>query len=171
MKWLGVFLILTAGTALGAEAGSSLRKRYQMLNELRLIIGLLKGELQYGAVPLEEIFEHLEQRTDGKLAIFFGRTAEEMKATEKNSLEKVLKKTADACLSRCGLTEKEQKQLVQICTLLGRIDRDAQIPMLDGYLMAIELEEKAALEKMRQKEPMYRCLGFMGGLFCAVLFY
>ena len=142
MKWLGVFLILTAGTALGAEAGSSLRKRYQMLDELRLIIGLLKGELQYGAVPLEEIFEHLEQRTDGKLAIFFGRTAEEMKATEKNSLEKVLKKTADACLSRCGLTEKEQKQLVQICTLLGRIDRDAQIPMLDGYLMAIELEEK-----------------------------
>ena len=171
MKWLGVFLILTAGTALGAEAGSSLRKRYQMLNELRLIIGLLKGELQYGAVPLEEIFEHLEQRTDGKLAIFFGRTAEEMKATEKNSLEKVLKKTADACLSRCGLTEKEQKQLVQICTLLGRIDRDAQIPMLDGYLMAIELEEKAALEKMRQKETMYRCLGFMGGLLCAVLFY
>ena len=142
MKWLGVFLILTAGTALGAEAGSSLRKRYQMLDELRLIIGLLKGELQYGAVPLEEIFEHLEQRTDGKLAIFFGRTAEEMKATEKNSLEKVLKKTADACLSRCGLTEKEQKQLVQICTLLGRIDRDAQIPMLDGYLMAIELEEE-----------------------------
>ena len=171
MKWLGVFLILTAGTALGAEAGSSLRKRYQMLDELRLIIGLLKGELQYGAVPLEEIFEHLEQRTDGKLAIFFGRTAEEMKATEKNSLEKVLKKTADACLSRCGLTEKEQKQLVQICTLLGRIDRDAQIPMLDGYLMAIELEEKAALEKMRQKETMYRCLGFRGGLFCAVLFY
>ena len=163
MKWLGVFLILTAGTALGAEAGSSLRKRYQMLDELRLIIGLLKGELQYGAVPLEEIFEHL--------AIFFGRTAEEMKATEKNSLEKVLKKTADACLSRCGLTEKEQKQLVQICTLLGRIDRDAQIPMLDGYLMTIELEEKAALEKMRQKETMYRCLGFMGGLFCAVLFY
>ena len=153
MKWLGVFLILTAGTALGAEAGSSLRKRYQMLNELRLIIGLLKGELQYGAVPLEEIFEHLEQRTDGKLAIFFGRTAEEMKATEKNSLEKVLKKTADACLSRCGLTEKEQKQLVQICTLLGRIDRDAQIPMLDGYLMAIELEEKAALEKMRRSLP------------------
>ena len=142
MKWLGVFLILTAGTALGAEAGSSLRKRYQMLDELRLIIGLLKGELQYGAVPLEEIFEHLEQRTDGKLAIFFGRTAEEMKATEKNSLEKVLKKTADACLSRCGLTEKEQKQLVQICSLLGRIDRDTQIPMLDGYLMAIELEEK-----------------------------
>ena len=171
MKWLGVFLILTAGTALGAEAGSSRRKRYQMLDELRLIIGLLKGELQYGAVPLEEIFEHLEQRTDGKLAIFFGRTAEEMKATEKNSLEKVLKKTADACLSRCGLTEKEQKQLVQICTLLGRIDRDAQIPMLDGYLMAIELEEKAALEKMRQKETMYRWLGFMGGLFCAVLFY
>ena len=93
-----------------------------------------------------------------------------MKATEKNSLEKVLKKTADACLSRCGLTEKEQKQLVQICTLLGRIDRDAQIPMLDGYLMTIELEEKAALEKMRQKETMYRCLGFMGGLFCAILF-
>ena len=91
-----------------------------MLDELRLIIGLLKGELQYGAVPLEEIFEHLEQRTDGKLAIFFGRTAEEMKATEKNSLEKVLKKTADACLSRCGLTEKEQKQLVQICTLLWK---------------------------------------------------
>ena len=171
MKWLGVFLILTAGTALGAEAGSSLRKRYQMLVELRLIIGLLKGELQYGAVPLEEIFEHLEQRTDGKLAFFFGRTAEEMKAIEKNSLEEVLKKTAAACLPGCGLTEKEQKQLVQICTLLGRIDRDAQISMLDGYLMAIELEEKAALEKMRQKETMYRCLGFMGGLFCAVLFY
>ena len=171
MKWLGVFLILTAGTALGAEAGSSLRKRYQMLDELRLIIGLLKGELQYGAVPLEEIFKHLEQRTDGKLAIFFGRTAEEMKAIEKNSLEEVLKKTAAACLQGCGLTEKEQKQLVQICTLLGRIDRDAQISMLDGYLMATELEEKAALEKMRQKETMYRCLGFMGGLFCAVLFY
>ena len=82
MKWLGVFLILTAGTALGAEAGSSLRKRYQMLNELRLIIGLLKGELQYGAVPLEEIFEHLEQRTDGKLANFFGRTAEEIIQTK-----------------------------------------------------------------------------------------
>ena len=164
-------MILTAGTALGAEAGNTLRRHYQALGELKLMIGMLKGELQYGAVPLDEIFGHLEQRAEGNLARFFGKTAEEMKSVERSSLEEILKKMADNWLDECGLIEKEQKQLVQICTILGSTDREAQIQMLDGYLMEIGLEEKSALEKMKQKETMYRCMGFMGGLFLAILCY
>lgn len=171
MKWLGVCMILTAGTALGAEAGSALRKRFQTLETLRMLMGMLKGELSYGAVPLEELFQRLADRTNGQLGRFFQEVAGEMQKSGNGLLEDILNRQRKRCLCGCGLTEKEQQQLVQICTLLGRMDRDAQSQALDGYLMAIELEEKAALEKMRQKETMYRYLGFMGGLFLAVLFY
>lgn len=164
-------MILTAGTALGAEAGNALRKRYQTLDKLRILMGILKGELHYGAVPLEELFRRLSDRTNGYLGKFFLEVAREMQEPDKELLEDILNRQKECCLCGCGLTEKEQQQLVQICRSLGRMDRDAQIPMLEGYLMAIEQEEKTALEKMKQKETMYRCLGFMGGLFLAVLCY
>ena len=164
-------MILTAGTALGAEAGNALRRRYQTLETLRMLMGMLKGELSYGAVPLEELFQRLADRTNRPLGRFFREVAGKMQESGNGLLEDILNRQRESCLCGCGLTEKEQQQLVQICTLLGRMDRDAQIQALNGYLMAIELEEKAALEKMRQKETMYRYLGFMGGLFLAVLFY
>ena len=171
MKYLGMLLILTAGTALGANAGSSLRKRYHSWMELKMLVGVLKGELQYGSDPLAVIFERLSEKTEGTFGSFFHETAKEMEAPGNGSLMSVLQENAKNCLGTSGLTPKEQCHLVKICTLMGSLDREAQLMTLEGYLDTIRQEEQLALEKVKQKETMYRCLGFMGGLFCAVLLY
>ena len=164
-------MILTAGTALGTEAGNSLRRRYQTLGELRLLLGMLKGELQYGAVPLDDIFERLANRMEGNAGRFFRESALAMREPGSGSLEEVLDRYGKTCLGECGLSENEKKRLVQVCTSLGRLDREAQGNILAGYLSALELEERTALEKVKQKETMYRYLGVLGGLFFAILFY
>ena len=90
MKILGMLLIITAGTALGNSAGNDLRKRYRSLMELNLLMGFLKGELFYGADPLEKVFERLSQRSESCLGVFFRRVSENMKRQENISLKEIL---------------------------------------------------------------------------------
>lgn len=171
MKIFGMLLIITAGTALGNCAGNDLRKRYRILMELNLLIGFLKGEFRYGAEPMEKIFEKLAQRSESCLGFFFRRASETMKRQENVPLQKILKKEQEQCLKESGLTVREQEQLVRICCILGQADRMTQNVTLEEYQYELHQEGKDAGEQMKQKEHMYRCLGFMGGLFFAVLLY
>lgn len=171
MKEVGAVLIIVAGCALGMDAGKRLRQRYRFWSELKLAVGILKGELQYGADPLDEIFERMGERTEGELANFFGKTAQSMKVSYGSPLREVLRENADNCLKQSGLTGRELEQFVNVCAMTGQMDRQSQMNTLGAYLYTIEQEEKTALEKVRQKENMYRCLGFMGGLFFAILLY
>lgn len=171
MKVLGMLLIITAGTALGNSAGNDLRKRYRSLMELNLLMGFLKGELCYGADPLEKVFERLSQRSESCLGVFFRRVSENMKRQENISLKEILQEEQEWCLRGSGLTEREQEQLVKICCILGQADRTTQNVTLEEYQYELHQEGNDAGEQMKQKEHMYRCLGFMGGLFFAVLLY
>ncbi len=171
MKVLGMLLIIMAGTALGNCAGNDLRKRYRCLMELNLLMGFLKGELRYGADPLEKVFERLGQRSETCLGIFFRRASDAMKRQENVSLQRLLQEEQERSLKGSGLTVREQKQLVKICCILGQADRMTQNVTLEEYQYELHQEGKEAGEQMKQKEHMYRCLGFMGGLFFAVLLY
>lgn len=171
MKIPGMLLIILSGAALGAEAGRSLRRHWQSLEELKSLIIFLKGEIQYGAAPLGELFFRLSDKADGSLPLFFRETAKEMAKEDHIPLEEILRKKAKDFLGESGLTEKEKKRLVKVCTQMGRLDRMTQIGTLEGYLYEILQEEQTAMEKVKQKETMYRCLGIMGGLFLAVLLY
>lgn len=166
-----MLFIITAGTALGNTAGNDLRKRYQALLELNLLMGFLKGELQYGAGPLEKVFEDLAKRSESAFGIFFRNVSESMKRQEKLSLQKMLETEQKRCLAESGLTVREQERLVRICCILGQADRQTQAATLEGYRYELQQEGEYAGEKMKQKEHMYRVLGFMGGLFFAVLLY
>lgn len=166
-----MLLIIMAGTALGNSVGNDLRKRYRILMELNLLMGFLKGELSYGSDPLEKVFERLAQRSESCLGVFFRRASETIKQQEKASLQKILKEEQEQCLKGSGLTVREQEQLVNICCILGHADRMTQNVTLEEYQYELRQEGKDAGEQMKQKEHMYRCLGFMGGLFFAVLLY
>lgn len=171
MKWLGILLILTAGTALGNSAGNALRKREQTLRELYFFTGILKGEFQYGADPLDQVFEKLAGKQDGCVSVFFQKSAEHMRREKKLSLKEILEEEQRHWLCESGLTLQEQKRLVKVCCVLGQADRQTQTATLEGYQYELRQEETYAAEKRKQKEHMYRCLGFMGGLFLAVLLY
>lgn len=163
-------LILLSGAALGAEAGNDLRRRHEALRELRMLMELLKGELQYGGAPLSDVFFRLSEKWKSTLGRFFLETAREMEQVSGRSLKEILEKTKHD-LSDTGLSEEQQEALMQICALLGEADRETQIHALESYLFSIRQEEEIALEGRRQKEAMYRFLGIMGGVFFAVLLY
>lgn len=171
MKEIGILLVVIAATALGITAGDSLRKRYRSWVELKILMNILKGQLQYGADPLNEVFRKLGERTEGCFSNFFRRTAKAMEERCSCSLEALLQENARIYLKMSGLSRREQEQLVRICAMIGQMSRESQISVLEGYLFTIQQEETAALEKVRQKETMYRCLGLMGGLFFAILLY
>ena len=140
MKILGMLLIITAGTALGNSAGNDLRKRYRSLMELNLLMGFLKGELCYGADPLEKVFERLSQRSESCLGVFFRRVSENMKRQENISLKEILQEEQEWCLRESGLTEREQEQLVKICCILGQADRTTQNVTLEEYQYELHQE-------------------------------
>lgn len=171
LRWIRLLLVIVTGTAFGAEAGYRLRKRCQSWQELDMVMGFLKGELQYASVPLEDIFMRIAEKSDGAFGRFFGSAAEEMKKQEGSTLEQILKESAQKHLKESALSEKERAYLIRICSLAALQDRMTQVHTLEHYLDMIKQEEAYALELKKQKETMYSWLGFMGGLFLAVLLY
>lgn len=171
MRYAGMLLVIMAGCALGMKAGNDLRQRYHFWMELKLLMEILKGELQYGADPLEEIFRRLGKRTHGDASLFFETTAEKMRTSTGIPLKEILQENSESCFIQSGLSKREKEQLITVCEMLGQMDRESQMGVLKGYLSTIQQEEKMALEKVKQKETMYRCLGIMGGLFFAILLY
>lgn len=171
MRYAGGILVIIAGSALGMSAGKDLRQRYHSWMELKFLIEILKGELQYASDPLHEIFQRLGERSNGCFARFFAETAESMAQVSGCPLLEILQEKSAVCLKTSGLSRREQDQLIRICAMIGQMDRISQAGVLNGYLFTIQQEEKIAFDKVKQKETMYRCLGLMGGLFFAILLY
>lgn len=170
LKGAGILMVMAACTALGFCISLELDCRLGSLKEIQRMMEMLRGEIQYGSTPLQEAFLLMADQMSSPFSSYLRKIAGEMEKRDGRSLGVILEENGSMLKEGTGLLPSDIKRLVRAGGRLGYLDRAMQLKTLDMYLEELAGIYGLAREEYQGKGKMYRCLGFMGGLFFAVIF-
>ena len=116
MIWLriaGCVLVTASCGALGILKARQWQNHRQMLERLRRMVYLLRGEILYAMSPLQEALERVGKRTDGPAAVWFCRMAERLKRQEGETFSRIWKEELDRQAKAMLLSQGEIAELAE----------------------------------------------------------
>lgn len=169
LKVMGSLMVTCSCGALGLWKAAQWKEHLGMLEQLRKMIVLLKGEILYAHAPLGEAFGHVGRKSEGILAQIFTGVEERISRQEGEQFyvlwrEEVEKKKKDMLLS-----EREQEELIAFGEHLGYLDLEMQEHTIALYLEQLEMSIRFYREHEQEQRRLYGSLGIMGGLFLSIM--
>lgn len=161
--------MIIASTAIGFGLGRDLSNRIRSLRELGRVADILKAEIQYAGTPLQEIFREIAKRTAGHFERMFRDAANKMEQRDGKTLGVIFKECVQELPVETGLNGNDKRQLEGLGARLGYLDTKMQIQTIERFKEELKREQEEAEEDYRQRVRVYRCLGFLGGVFLVLL--
>lgn len=78
LKAAGLFLLFSGCFSLGIGKSRGLKKRLELLRELKKLLLLLSGEIRCAKTPLPEAFRKIGRKAEDPFGTFFQKVAEEL---------------------------------------------------------------------------------------------
>lgn len=169
IKVIGGLFVLVSSAAIGFLKAEELHQRVKLLEELKRVIVLLKGELRFHRAELSEAFEHVAEKTSVPFEGFLKNTAKQMEMRAEGGFEKIW---SDNCLSllRTEGFRKEDRELFEVLgTGLGYLDLTMQKENLNLVLQQIEEKIGCAKEVQKSKGKVYQTMGVTVGTLLALM--
>ncbi len=172
MIWLriaGCMLVTASCGALGILKARQWQAHRRMLEQLRRMIYLLRGEILYAMSPLDEALERVGRKTDGPAAAWFCRVAERLKQQNGETFARIWREELDRQAKTMLLSARERTELAEFGEHLGYLDVGMQERTIALYLEQLDLSIGFLREHEPERTRMCTCLGIMGGLFLSVI--
>lgn len=170
VRCIGLGLVIFGCGALGLSAGNELERRIRDLRELLKLLELLEGEIGYAHAVLTESFRHAARRMGRPYAGFLEHMADHMDELRGDGLRDVFEQHVREDLKQTALLSADKEELICFGEQLGNLDVRMQLAAIALYKEQLSRTCVQAQEVWKRDSKLYRCLGFMGGLFLAVLF-
>ena len=154
----------------GLQASARSKERVSLLEELRHVLKILEGELEYAHASLPEAFLKAGESRD-PYGLFFSGMAEEMGTYPGKGRSEIFREQTAAVFSGTALKKEDVRILEELGERLGAADVHSQLQMLQLAEERAEFQKEKAQEEYRQKGKMARYLGICMGLFFVVLFF
>ena len=120
---------------------------------------------------LDEAFGSIAKRFSQPLSDFLVHVQEKMQKGEEANLGVIFEKQLEMDLKGTALKESDLASLRTLGGQLGYLDVAMQKKTLDYYLEQVSDACVQAKKEYREKEKMFRCLGFGAGAFLVILLY
>ncbi len=169
MKLLGSILVIVSCSALGMWRAEQWKEHRKILEQIRKMILLLKGEILYAHAPLGEALEHVGKKSEGVPAKLFCQVAERIGQQDGEVFYELWKEAIECCRKELLLTEKECQEFQAFGEHLGYLDLGMQERTMELYLEQLQLSVDFYREHERERTKLCTSLGFMGGLFLAII--
>ncbi len=172
MIWLritGCVLVTASCGALGIWKARQWRLHRQMLERLRRMVYLLRGEILYAMSPLPEALERVGRKSDGPAAVWFCRMAERLKRQEGETFSRIWREELDGQARAMLLSQRETAELAEFGEHLGYLDVGMQERTIALYLEQLDLSIGFLREHEQERTRICTCLGIMSGLFLSVI--
>ena len=125
---------------------------------------MLSAEIGYANTMLDEAFGSIAKRFHSRFQIS-GTCAGKMQKGEEANLGVIFEKQLEMDLKGTALKESDLASLRTLGGQLGYLDVAMQKKTLDYYLEQVSDACVQAKKEYREKEKMFRCLGFGAGAF------
>lgn len=169
MKILGSVLVTVSCSGLGLWMAGQWKEHRKLLEQIRKMILLLKGEILYAHAPLGEALEHVGRKSEGIPARLFCRVAERIGQQDGELFYDLWKEAIDSHRKELLLTEKECEEFKALGEHLGYLDLGMQERTIELYLEQLELSLNFYREHEQERVKLCTSLGVMGGLFLSII--
>ena len=163
LKGTGILLILLGSTGLGLTMAGELEKRIEELQTLQQLMLLLRSEIRYMHQPLPEAFLRMGREAPEPFGDFFMRTAAALQKRDGQTAGRIWTENLGILLPRLHLERHEVQELRELGNMLGYLDVEMQLNVLDYYLEKLKNSTEQARETAKSRKKVYRYLGVLGG--------
>lgn len=163
LKGIGILLILLGSTGLGAVKAGELEKRMEELQTLQQLMLLLRSEIRYMHRPLPEAFLCMGRDAPEPFGDFFRRTAAALQKRDGQTAGRIWRENLRTLLPCLHLERQEVRELRELGSMLGYLDVEMQLNVLDYYLERLKNSTEQAWETAKSRKKVYRYLGILGG--------
>ena len=171
VRLAGAMLLIAGSTGMGFKAASRWREQLFLLETLRKMIHMLKGEILYANAPLEEAFAQVGKRNQGELGELFVRVSGRIESRQGEPFYELWQEEVEQLGTEISIFSEERKQLKQFGEHLGYLDSTMQERTILLYLEQLDLSISYFREHRREKERLYPSLGVLCGLSLTIILY
>ena len=160
-------LVLSAGL-LGILQAEKLTRRIRLLEDFQKMVLDLKGQMNYFRIPLVEIFRQTAEK--GATEAFQLLEASGADLREKHGeMGQIWAQNADSVYKGTPLTDRDRKVVAELGSFIGQTDFENQKVKFCWLEDLLQQQLEEARHVSRQKGPMYRRIGFFGGILAALV--
>ncbi|MFR7992357.1 MAG: stage III sporulation protein AB [Lachnospiraceae bacterium] len=171
LKIFGALLICVSSTLIGVELVREMRQRVQVLKEIKKMLLLIRGEIQFAATSLTDLFLEMGGKMEHPLDELACQVGRKLSEQDGASFAQVWE--AEFCdglrKQVTALTKEDIQCLEGIGELSGTPDRAMQLGTIDLYLERLEPRIQEAADAVISKAKMYHCVGAMCGVLLVLL--
>ena len=169
LKLTGSFLVICSCGALGLWKAAQWREHLRMLEQLKKMVLMLRGEILYGHTPLGEAFGQVGRRTEGILGDLFTGTEDRIRCRQGELFAVIWREEVEKRKKDMFLSERELQELCAFGEHLGYLDLEMQEHTVSLYLEQLDMSIGFYREHEREQSRLYTSLGIMGGLFLSIM--
>ncbi|MCI8517373.1 MAG: sporulation protein [Hungatella sp.] len=169
LKLTGSLLVTCSCGALGLWKAGQWREHLTMMEQLKKMIILLKGEILYAHAPLQEAFGHVGRKSEGILGQLFAGVEERIEQRRGDPFYVIWREEIEGRKKDLLLTDRERGELTAFGEHLGYLDLEMQEHTVALYLEQLEMSIQFYREHEREQTRLYTSLGIMGGLFLSLM--
>lgn len=171
VKVIGGILLVAAFSLAGLSVADNYRRRPEELREILSALQILETEIMYGAVPLPDALQHIEQCSGGPIRELFAGVRAMLRSGQGLTAGEAWKISLAAVFPASALSETDRAILANFGGSLGISDREDQVKHINLAREQLKREEARAAEESSRCVRLWRYLGFLTGLavFLAVI--
>lgn len=161
--------MIVCSLLLGIEYGDCMERRLLGLRQLYLCMQLLKGEIGYRHATLAEAFFYLSGRCGRELSDWLLFLSEELKKRNAAQFVEVWQASLGILSEHTGLGKEDMSLLREFGRNLGYLNLEMQEAGITYFMEELTGVMEALTDILAQRKRMYRAVGFLGGVFLALI--
>lgn len=164
MKWIAIAIIACTSIGIGFWKAEILRQRMKDLQSVLLILGMLRGEVEYAISSMDEACASIGKRMESPFSDFFLTISKELKQMNGESLEEIWTRNLEVSLTKTALVETDLSILKNLGGRLGYLDGKMQVRILDYTKEEVLKVIEDLNQTIKTNTKLYQSMGVLGAL-------
>lgn len=169
LKMAGAAMVVAGTSGYGVWMAGNYQNRLSLLEQLRKMIFLLKGQILYANAPLPEALEAVGERTEGVLSEWMLQVSKRLAEQQGEPFCLIWREEVGRLDADAALAKTDRQSLAALGEHLGFLDCEMQERNLLLYLEQLDLVIGELRSHRQERCRLYTSLGVMSGMFLAVL--
>lgn len=169
LKMAGAAMVVAGTSGYGVWMAGNYQNRLSLLEQLRKMIFLLKGQILYANAPLPEALEAVGERTEGVLSDWMLQVSKRLEEQQGEPFCQIWREEVGRLDADAALAKTDRQSLAALGEHLGFLDCEMQERNLLLYLEQLDLVIGELRSHRQERCRLYTSLGVMSGMFLAVL--
>lgn len=168
IKLIGSLMIVFSSSMIGWNMAASMKKRVELLQNIRDFMEGLAGEILFGREVLPEIIRELSLKTDGVVKEWLCVLYRKMEVIGSCHLTLAWEESLNI-LKNTELKGEDLEMMRDLGSRISNLNEDRLVKVMEGYVARFDEQIGCLREEYRIKAKMYRSLGILFGFFLIII--